>query len=294
MLTRLVPLLLAATVAAPLTAQAQVRSPAPAGSPLALVLNTEGSISTDDGNAVTGGALLSEGQSLRLETGAEVRFSLITSCKELTVEGPGGVTFQGGAAQLDGARLVQSEAAPGCVKNDHVVLSTASQVSAGAVVVRGSADKGRMSPRSGVITSDRRTLHWDGPLADGRDVLITITSGDTPDQVLLETDAAGGSFDVPPSLALVPGSSYAWTVEPAGLAPGPAIAGSFQIAEAPLATQLGELKSRARDAEGWLRVAFFCEVHMLETDAAEAYAQALARDPGADGAAQRLAELDLP
>lgn len=292
MLTRLVLCLLAATLFAP-PVLAQVRTPAPSGSPLALVLRAEGEVARD-GKPVTGGALLLEGQSLRLEAGAEVRFSLITSCKELTIEGPGSVRFAEGAAQLDGARLVQTDASPGCVRNDRVVLSTASQVTAGAVVVRGAADKGRISPKSGVITSDRRTLQWDGPLADGRGVVMLIANGDAPDDILLETETTGGAFELPAEFALVPGSSYAWSVEPAGLAIGPALAGSFRVAEAPLATQLTELKSRARDGEGWLRVAFFCEVHMLETDAAEAYAQTLARDPSAAGAAQRLAELDLP
>ncbi len=275
-----------------LPASAQVRTPAPAGSPLALVLRTDGDVQRG-GDVVTPGALLAEGETIKLGGGALVEFSLITSCKELVVEGPGAAAFADGAVALDGARLVESRPSPGCVKNDRVVLSTASQLDSGAVVVRG-GNRGRIAPRAGLILSTRRQLKWDGPLADGRELLLTVTSGDAPDDVLLEEELTGSSFDLPAGLALVPGASYAWTVEPAGLNPGPSLAGSFRVADATVATQLNGLRERAIDASSWLRVAFFCEIHHLETDAAEAYAQAVARDPAAEGAAVRLAELDLP
>lgn len=273
-------------------ASAQVRTSAPEGSPLALVLRVEGSASANK-VAITPGALLTEGQVLDLKAEAIVEFSLITSCKELIVAGPGTATLTDGAVTLDGAWLVDSRPSPGCVKNDRVVLSTASQLETGAVVVRGS-NKGRVAPRAGVIPSSRRRLVWDGPLADGRGLLLTITSGEEPDQVLLEEEIVGAEFEVPARLALVPGASYAWTVEPAGLNPGPSLAGSFRVADASIASQLVSLREQAKDAQGWLRVAFFCEVHMLETDAADAYAQAVTRDPRAEGAVARLAELDLP
>jgi hypothetical protein len=112
--------------------------------------------------------------------------------------------------------------------------------------------------------------------------------------VLLETETTGSRFEVPAELALVPGASYAWTVEPAGLSPGPSLAGSFRVADANISSQLESLRGQAADSAGWLRVAFFCEVHLLETDAADAYTQAVTRDPQAQGAAARLAELDLP
>ncbi len=271
---------------------AQVKTPPPEGSPLALVLSVAGDVQGD--TAVTSGSLLTEGQELRLQDGSSLFFSLITSCSEAFVEGPGKLRFEGGALVLDGARLTRSQPAPGCVTADRVVLSTSSQVSSGAIVVRGAASKGRVSPRGGVITASRRRLVWDGPLADGRTVLITLTRGDIPRDILLETEVSGGSFELPDDVALVPGGPYAWSVEPAGLSPGPSLAGSFMVAEDAIATQLAALRERAIDSTSWLRVAFFCEVHMLEADAADAYAQAVARDPGASGAQTRLAELDLP
>ncbi|MCP4869790.1 MAG: hypothetical protein GY898_13845 [Proteobacteria bacterium] len=274
------------------TASAQVRTSAPDGSPLALVLRVEGDAHADKA-PISAGSLLTEGQTLDLKAEAIVEFSLITSCKELIVAGPGKATLTDGAVALDGAWLVDSKPSPGCVKNDRVVLSTASQLETGAVVVRGGS-KGRVAPRAGVIPSSRRRLVWDGPLADGRGLLLTITSGEEPDQILLEEEIKGNEFEVPAQLALVPGASYAWTVEPSGLNPGPSLAGSFRVADASIASQLKNLREQAGDAQGWLRVAFFCEVHMLETDAAEAYAQAVTRDPRAEGAVARLAELDLP
>jgi len=283
-------LLVTLTCAAP--AAGQVRTPAPAGSPLALVLRVEGEAHVGDA-VLSAGTLLREGESVALGAGALVEFSLVTSCKELIVEGPGKAVLASGAVALDGARLVESNPSPGCVKNDRVVLSASSQSDSGAVVVRGGS-KGRLSPRAGMIASSRRRLVWDGPLADGRGLLLTITSGEEPDRVLLEEELAGSEFEVPAKLALVPGASYAWTVEPAGLNPGPSLAGSFRVADAAIATQLEGLREQALDAQGWLRVAFFCEVHLLETDAAEAYAQAVARDPRAEGAVARLSELDLP
>ena len=84
------------------------------------------------------------------------------------------------------------------------------------------------------------------------------------------------------------------SLETSGLSPGPNLAGNFRVVEPAVASQLGILQERATNVEGWLRVAFFCEVHMLATDAAEAYAQVISRDPGAEGARQRLVELDLP
>ena len=272
---------------------AQVKTPPPAGAPLALVLLVDGEI-TREAAPVTGGSMLAEGETLSLADGSSIRLSLISSCHELLARGPGKMGLSEGALALDGVQVVDSQPSPGCVNADRVTLSTASQLNSGAVVVRGSGDRGRLAPRAGVITADRRRLVWDGPLADGRDVLITIIRGEVPNETVLEQETRGGAFELPSSLPLLPGADYAWSVEPAGFAPGPSLAGSFQVATATTATQLATLRERAADAEGWLRVAFFCEVHQMQTDAAEAYANAVARDPGATGAQLRLQELDLP
>ena len=276
----------------PILAAAGVRTPPSAGTPLGLVLGVTGDVSIDQRPA-TLGAMLTEGQGLRLSGESTLVFSLITTCKELTVSGPGGMKLEGGAAVMEGAKVVSSEASPGCVRADRVALSSASQIRSGAVVVRGSPN-GRISPRGGYVTTQDRTLRWDGPLADGRDVIIIVARGERPDDVLLEADAKGASCDLPMNVPLMPGGEYAWSVEPAGLNPGPHLAGSFRIAEDAIATQLAALRSRATDAPSWLRVAFFCEVHMLEGAAAVAYARALELDPSAAGAKQRLIELDLP
>ncbi len=286
-------LLLALVLVGLPAASAQVRTAPPSGAPLALVLKAEGDVVRGD-QAIVGGSMLAEGDQLILADGAQVRLSLITSCHEILVQGPGAMALEAGSLAMDGARVVDSQPSPGCVNADRVTLSTASQLNSGAVVVRGAGDRGRLAPRSGLITAERRRLVWDGPLADGRDVLVTLIRGEVPDEIVLEEGAKGGSFELPASIALIPGGEYAWSVEPGGLAPGPSLAGSFQVASASIATQLTTLRDRATDAEGWLRVAFFCEVHLLETDAAEAYANALARDPRATGAQVRLQELDLP
>jgi hypothetical protein len=290
--SRLLPLLLGLVTLLPALTVAQVKTPPAAGMPLGLVLAAQGEVKSG-GNAVTGGTLLAEGDQVQLADAAQLRFSLITSCQEATVQGPGKMRFEGGALLIDGARLVESQESPGCVKADRVVLSTSSQVNSGAVVVRGGS-QGRMSPRAGLITSSRRQLVWDGPLADGRQVLVTLFSGEVPDEIVFEEETTGGSFGIPAAIPLVPGAAYAWSVEPAGVGPGPSLAGSFRVVQEPVATQLQTLRARAADAESWLRVAFFCEAHMLETDAADAYTNAVARDPGALGAARRLEELDLP
>ena len=286
-------LLVALTMVGVPSAIAQVKPAPPAGAPLALVLKVDGDVSRGD-QPVSGGSLLAEGDALALGDGAALRLSLITSCHEAVIEGPGKLALQGGTLALEGARVVDSQPAPGCVNNDRVTLSTASQLNSGAVVVRGAGDRGRLSPRAGLVTADRRRFVWDGPLADGRDVLVTIIRAEVPDEIVLEQELTGSSFELPASLPLVPGGEYAWSVEPGGLAPGPSLAGSFRVASDSIATQLQTLRERATDAEGWLRVAFFCEVHLLETDAAEAYTNALARDPRSDGARMRLQELDLP
>lgn len=275
------------------SALAQVKTPPVAGAALALVLKVDGDVTRGD-QPISGGSLLLEGDSLALADGAGIRLSLITSCQEILAEGPGKMGLEGGMLALAGVRVVDSQPAPGCVNAERVTLSTASQLNSGAVIVRGAGDRGRLAPRSGMVTADRRRLVWDGPLADGRDVLVTLIRSEVPDEIVLEQEIQGGAFELPPSVPLVPGGEYAWSVEPAGLAPGPSIAGSFRVVSASIATQLETLRERATDAEGWLRVAFFCEVHLLETDAAEAYANALARDPRAAGAQLRLQELDLP
>jgi hypothetical protein len=255
-----------------------------AGAPVGLVLSAAG------GASVSLGSMLVEGQRIELPAGASVVVSLITTCEELSLAGPGAVAVQGGAAVLEGATLVKTGPSPGCVKADRVALSAASQVRSGAVVVRGKSD-GRLSPRGGFVSGHERTVRWDGPLADGRAVVVMVSRGA---DVLLEEDATGGSFELPASLPLVPGVEYGWSVEPAGVKPGPHLEGTFRLAEDAIATQLATLQGRASDASGWLRVAFFCEVHLLEDAAARAYARALALDGAAEGAKQRLLELDLP
>jgi hypothetical protein len=286
-------MLLASSLVGVSPAAAQVKTPPPDGTPLALVLFVDGAV-TRGADPVTGGSMLAEGETVALADGASIRMSLITSCHELLALGPGKMSLTEGALTLDGAQVADSQPSPGCVNAERVTLSTASQLNSGAVVVRGAGDRGRLAPRSGTITADRRRLVWDGPLADGRDVLVTLIRGEIPDEVLIERETKGGVFELPASLPLLPGAEYAWSVEPAGLAPGPSLAGSFQVASAAIASQLATLRERATDTEGWLRVAFFCEVHLLQTDAAEAYANVLIRDPGATGAQLRLQELDLP
>lgn len=286
-------LLLALCMVGVPSALAQVKTPPPAGAPLALVLKVDGEVTRGD-QPISGGTLLAEGDLLALAEGAGVRLSLITSCHELVAAGPGSMALKGGTLALDGVKVVDSQPSPGCVNADRVTLSTASQLNSGAVVVRGAGDRGRLAPRSGMVTADRRRLVWDGPLADGREVLVTIIRAEVPDEIILEQEVTGGAFELPATMPLVPGAEYAWSVEPGGLAPGPSLAGSFRVVSASIATQLQTLQERATDAEGWLRVAFFCEVHLLETDAAHAYANALARDPRVTGAQLRLQELDLP
>ena len=286
-------LLLALCLVGVPSALAQVKSPPAVGSPLALVLKVDGDV-TRGAEALSGGSMLLEGDRLVLADQAAVRLSLITSCREAVVAGPGKMSLSAGTLALDGARVVDSQSAPGCVNAERVTLSSASQLNSGAIVVRGSADRGRLSPRAGLVTAQRRRLVWDGPLADGRAVLITMIRGEVPDEIVLEQEGQGGVFELPESMPLLPGAEYAWSVEPAGLAPGPSLAGSFRVASASITSQLETLRDRATDAEGWLRVAFFCEVHQMQTAAAEAYANALARDPTASGAQVRLQELDLP
>lgn len=276
----------------PLAATAGVRTPPTPGTPLGLLLQVGEGVTIGDAPA-TLGAMLTEGQVLTLPEGASLVFSLITTCRELTIQGPGSLKLSGGAAVMDGASVASSEKSPGCVSADRVALSSASQVRSGAIVVRGGAD-GRLRPRGGFVTVTDRNLTWDGPLADGRELLITVARGERPDDFLFEAETRGGRYELPQNVPLVPGAEYAWSVEPAGVKPGPHLAGTFTVAETAIATQLDALRDRARDAAGWLRVAFFCEVHLLEGAAAEAYGQVLALDPEAGGARQRLQELDLP
>mgnify|MGYP006928171497 CR=1 FL=1 len=276
----------------PTAALAGVRTPPAAGTPLGLVLGTSGQVTAGD-KAISPGSMLTEGQALRLAADATLVFSLITTCKELTISGPGALKLVGGAAVMEGAKVVSSAASPGCVSADRVALSSASQVRSGAVVVRGGTD-GRLSPRGGFVTAHDRTLRWDGPLADGRGVVVLVARGEQADDVLLEVETTGASLELPADLPLVPGGEYAWSVEPSGVNPGPQLAGTFRVAEIAVATQLDTLRGRAADAPGWLRVAFFCEVHLLEGAAADAYARALELDKTAAGAQERLRELDLP
>jgi hypothetical protein len=265
---------------------------APAGAPVGLVLSVSGAVVSGE-QAVALGGMVTDGQVLTLPEGATVAISLLPTCQELTLQGPGTVGLSGAGAQLKGATVVGDVPSPGCVRAASVPLSAASQLTSGGVLVRGAGDQGRVSPAAGRVVAADRTLVWDGPLADGRSALVSLYRGDDEDLVL-EADAKGGRLTLPDGVALTPGERYLWTVEPAGLNPGPSLQGVFEVVDAAVATQLATLRSSAAGAQDWLRIAFFCEVHLLQSAAADAYAQALAREPAAEGAKARLTELNLP
>jgi|GEM_PF-4541028 len=259
----------------------------PAAAPVGLVLAVQGDATVGDAPLRLGG-MLQRGQSVAVADGATVVFSLITTCREVTFAGPGSIQV-GDAVVLDGGKTVSDVASPGCVQASN--LSLASQLTSGAVLVRGAADAGRTAPRAGRITAERRVLRWDGPLADGRGVLVSVYAGD---ELLLESETTGGRFELPAQVVWKPGGTYNWTAEPAGLSPGPSLDGRFEVVDAAVGTQLATMRATAAGAQDWLRIAFFCEVHLLQTDAGEAYAEAVARAPNADGAKARLLDLDLP
>ncbi len=261
-------------------------SPVPPGAPVGMALAATDVTCADA--ALAPGGLLTEGVRCTLGPAGALHLALLDGCSELQLAGAGTLHIEHGQPVVIGARLVARDAAPGCVQVERVALSQDSQVVSGAVLVRGASD-GRLSPRGGFVPASHRELRWDGPLADGRPVLVEV---EVAGALIVEQELRGPRIELPADLAA--GAVVDWTVGPAGFKPGPSLSGHFVVAPEPVGRQLAILKEQAKDAAGWLRVALFCEVHGLEVDAAAAYRAALASDPGSVGARARLTELDLP